>query len=72
MSTQTQQTTTLIEGMSFVIRVVPMTSGGWLWTARGEDGRSSRPTACSTRGLVFCSAESATEAAIATLTTRFG
>ena len=67
MTTQTQQTTTLIEGMSFVIRVIPMSSGGWLWTAKGEDGMTGWIT-----GRIFCSAESATEAAIATLTKRFG
>jgi hypothetical protein len=67
MATQTQQTTTLIEGMSFVIRVIPMTAGGWLWTAKGEDDMTDWIT-----GSIFCSADSATDAAIATLTKRFG
>jgi hypothetical protein len=53
--------------MSFVIRVIPMTSGGWLWTARGEDGMTGWIT-----GSIFCSAESATDAAIAILTKRYG
>ena len=67
MTTQTEQTTTLIEGMSFVIRVFPLTTGGWLWTAQGEDGMTGWIT-----GSIFCSAASARDAAICTLTKRFG
>jgi hypothetical protein len=65
-SSQSQQTAHLIEGMSFIVRVTPMTTGGWLWSARGEDGMTGWIT-----GDIFCSAESARCAAIATLTRRF-
>jgi hypothetical protein len=62
----TEQTQTTIEGMSFIVRVVPMSSGGWLWTAKAEDEMTGWIT-----GQIFCSAESAREVAIQTLTRRF-
>ena len=63
---QKQQTAHLIDGMSFIVRVIPMTTGGWLWTARGEEEMTDWIT-----GDIFCSAESARCAAIETLTRRF-